>query len=157
MTEPILQDTLIQIADAMTRELNWVQTQLPTAFSRRFQAERVYDYTRDLEDTVDLRVDVVAEKQDDEPFTRQAWRGTGIVSVAVREKIRVEDIARVDALTYFTGQLRDFWTAPVRRLLYFPAAAPVKRLIVYPYLQKLLRGKGQFVSVLQLTFNLVNQ
>ena len=150
-------DLLIQIADAMVQELNWVQTQLPAAFTRKFTAERLYDYTRDLEDTVTLRVDVVPDKHEDEPLTRAAWKGPATVSIAVREKLNVNDIARLDALTAFVGELRDFWTLPVRRLMYFPAAAPVKRLIVYPYLQKQLRTHGQFVSVLQLTFNLVSQ
>lgn len=150
-------DLLIQIADAMVAELNAVQAADPETFSRRFTAERLYDYTRDLEETTTLRVDVVPERQEDEPLTRSAWKGTGIVSIAVREKIKTEDTAAVDALTAFVGELRDFWTLPVRRLANMPAAAPVKRQIVYPYLQKQLRDPGQFVSVLQLTFNLVSK
>jgi hypothetical protein len=149
-------DILITIADAMVQELNNIQATDPDQFTRQFTAERVYDYTRDLEDTTTMRVDVVPEKQDDDPFTRVSWKGTGIVSIAVREKLKVEDIAAVDALTLFTGELRDFWTLPPRRLALFPAAAPVKRQIVYPYLQKELREKGQFVSVVQLTFHLVS-
>ena len=150
-------DLLIQIADAMVQELNWIQAQPAGAFTRKFAAERLYDYTRDLEDTVTLRVDVVPDKHEDEPLTRSSWKGTGTVSIAVREKLNVNDRAKVDALTAFAGELRDFWTLPPRRLLYFPAAAPIKRLIVYPYLQKQLRTHGQFVSVIQLTFNLVSQ
>ncbi|MGO9111164.1 MAG: hypothetical protein ACLP9L_18220 [Thermoguttaceae bacterium] len=156
MTAP-LQDILIQLADAMVTEMNAVQSRGASPFSRKFTAQRVYDYTRDLEETTILRVDAVPEVQEDEPFTRQSWRGTGIVSIAIREKLKVENIAAVDALTYFTGQLRDFWTLPPRRLANFPAAVPIKRKIVYPYLQKQLREHGQFVSVLQLTFNLVSQ
>jgi hypothetical protein len=150
-------DLIIQIADAMVQELNWIQTQTPDAFSRPFNAERLYDYTRDLEDTVTLRVDVVPETHEDEPLTRQAWRGPAIVSIAVREKFNVNDTARADALTLFTGELRDFWTTPPRALMYMPAAKILKRKIVYPYLQKQFRTHGQFVSVLQLTFNLVSQ
>ena len=151
-------DLIIQIADAMVAELNAVQSPSPSnPFSRTFEAERVYDYTRDLEDTLTLRVDVVPETHEDEPLTRVSWNGEAIVSIAVRQKIAVENIAAVDALTAFVGQLRDFWTLPPRRLANMPAAAPVKRKIVYPYLQKQLRTHGQFVSVVQLTFNLVSQ
>jgi hypothetical protein len=148
-------DLLIQIADAMVQELN--EAAGDDQFSQTFVCQRVYDYTRDLEETVTLCVDIVPERQSDEPHTRQAWKGTGIVSIAVRQKVVVEDRAALDALTAFVGQLRDFWTLPVRRLQYFPAAAPLKREVVYPYLQKELRTHGQFVSVLQLTFNLVSQ
>ena len=150
-------DLLIQIADAMAAELNAVQTGESSPFTRSFTAERVYDYWRELEETTTLRVDVVPEKQEDEPFTRSSWKGTGIVSIAVREKVKPENIAVVDALTAFVGELRDFWTLPVRRLEYFPAVAPIKRQIVYPYLPKQLRTPGQFVSVLQLTFNLISK
>ena len=79
-------DMLIQIADAMVQELNWVQTQLPAAFTRKFTAERVYDYTRDLEDTVELRVDVVPEKQEDEPLTRRPGRGRASSPIAGAER-----------------------------------------------------------------------
>lgn len=142
----------------MVSELNAAQSPSNSnPFSTTFGATRVYDYTRDLEDTIDLRVDVVPETHEDEPLTRVSWKGAAVVSVAVRQKIAVENTAAVDALTAFVGQLRDFWTLPPRRLALFPAAAPVKRKIVYPYLQKQLRTHGQFVSVLQLTFNLVSQ
>jgi hypothetical protein len=151
MTQPVLQDILIELADAITREIN------EATFSRTFQAARVYDYTRLLEETTTMKVDVVPEKHEDEALTRQSWKGEGIISIAVREKLKVENIAAVDALTYFVGELRDFWTAPPRRLKYFTGAAPVKRKIVYPYLQIPLRDEGQFVSVLQLHFNLVSQ
>ena len=150
-------DLLIQIAEAMAQELNIAQAENSAIFSRQFVAERVYDYTRTLEETTTLRVDVVPEKHEDEPLTRSSWKGTGIVSIAVREKIKAEDTEAIDALTAFVGELRDFWTLPVRKLALFPAAAPIKRQIVYPYLQKELRTHGQFVSVLQLTFNLVSQ
>ena len=62
----------------------------------------------------------------------------------------------MDALTLFVGELRDFSTAPPRRLALFPAATPIKRQVVYPYLPKQLRTPGQFVSVVQLHFLLVS-
>lgn len=148
-----LQDYVIQIADAMADELNAAAG----TFSQPFTATRVYDYTRLLEDTNQLCVDVVPETHEDDPFTRQSWKGIATVSIAVRQKIRPEDIATIDGLTYFVGQLRDFWTCPPRRLNLMPAVAPVRRKIVYPYLQKPLRSPGQFVSVLQLGFMLVSQ
>ena len=149
-------DLLIQIADAIAQELNAAQAADSSTFSQPFTATRVYDYWRELEETTTLRVDVVPEKQEDTPLSRSKWMGTGVVSIAVRQKIKPENVAAVDALTAFVGELRDFWTLPVRRLSLFPAAVPIKRQIVYPYLPKQLRTPGQFVSVLQLTFNLVS-
>ena len=151
-------DLVVQIGDAMVQELNWVQTQLPSAFTRNFKAELLFDYTRTLEDTVTMRVDVVPDKHEDEPLTRESWKGPATVSIAVRQKIpraREKDLCR--ELTAFAGELRDFWTLPPRALANMPAAKVVKRQIVYPYLQKQLRDEGQFVTVIQLTFNLVSQ
>jgi len=151
------QDYVVQIAQAIADELNAAQAADPAVFSQQFAATRVYDYTRDLEDTVTLRVDVVPEHHEDEPLTRQAWKGTAVVSVAVRQKVVAEDLDQVDALTYLVGQLRDFWTCPPRPLADMPGAKPVKRKIVYPYLASKLRSPAQFASVLELTYNLVSQ
>ena len=117
-------DLLIQIADAIAQELNAAQAADSSTFSQPFTATRVYDYWRELEETTTLRVDVVPEKQEDTPLSRSKWMGTGVVSIAVRQKIKPENVAAVDALTAFVGELRDFWTLPVRRLSCFPRPCP---------------------------------
>jgi hypothetical protein len=145
---------LIQIADAVVREVNEQE------FSQPFTAERIYDPERKLEELEAMRVDVLAGDVKTVPLTRTNKLGTYHVDVAMRQVVNRQDPEarnRMDAMGGLLEEISDYFTLPPRRLKYLTQAATVEGQVIYPYLPSHLRHDQQFTSLLRLTMKAASE
>lgn len=150
---------LINIADAIVFELNTPEQFVSgdyvfMAFSQAIAAARTYDTERKLEESELLQVDVVAGDIKQDVGTRSAQDGTYRIDIAFRQTIDASDTASLDALGALVEEVGDYFFQR-KRLRGLTHAMWKHGDVVYPYLPDRIRSDDRFVSLLRLTYRVI--
>lgn len=150
-----MSSVLVSIGNAVLQEINEKRLDTESPWSLAFPpAERIYDPERPLEDTEELRVDVVLGDVDTEIGTRDSEVGDYRIDIVFRRSI--EGITRSDKIDALADDIQGLVEEigqffRLRRLERFPEAIWATSK-VFPYSPKKFREDHQFFGILRLTY-----
>jgi len=137
----------VNIADAVTEELNAAEWSLPLT------AERLYVPSFELPDMNTLHVSVAPRAMEVVAADRQRNTQDVKIDVAVQKKFATGDAAEIDPLMALVEQIADFFHS--RRLASYPNCCWIKTEHAPLYSQEHWDDLRQFTSVITFTWRVV--
>ncbi len=136
--------TVLQVADAITAELNAAQLSLPV------QAVRLFVPNFDIKEMKELHVSVVPRELHVRGLDRRRNSYDAIVDLAIQKKFKKGDSSEIDPLVSFAEEIADHFR--LKRLSSLPNAIWIGTDHQTLYSQEHWTQMNQFTSLLSLNF-----